>query len=153
MYFWGGIKMKLKSILNRVFDKYYMSTEDRYDKLVEIFKNPSRKEFQEVITDYGNSMLLKDKNKIFRFLFDREDLYIWSPEVAYLHQDFANDLGMGNLSHEAGVLAGKGKYENGKIVLKGIRYYREKDVELLRAGEFDWLEEYGFDIDEILNSI
>lgn len=144
--------MKLKKILVNIDEKYYTTTEDNYGKMVEIFKNPTQQEIKEVVPDPsgGGGLLGSMGQDEFRYLVDNDDLYVWSSEPAYLHQDLANDLGIGVINGEEGVWAGKGKYNRGNIKIKKANYIRDgKTDDMLLEGEFDWLEDYGFDIEKL----
>ncbi|MFW6015692.1 MAG: hypothetical protein ACOCRK_04585 [bacterium] len=143
---------KIIEILNRLEEKFITSlsqdmggySEDIY---IEVFKNPSRKEFNEVASDTTG---VADS---VRFIAtDRENLYIW--KIAGLHEYVLPELhinynkAQNNPDFLLGTTVKRGNqhvFDLSKSFYKG--HIKEIIQSRIRDGYFDWMRDYNIDFD------
>lgn len=151
--------MNVESILNNIYEVYDFTTKDYKGNMVEVFKNPTKKELMDIVPDssgtgVGSSTLLGNfKRDKVRYLVYKDDVYVWNTENMYLHQDLANDKGFGIIDDIDDLFAGVGRYKSGKIRDYNIKYITDKTKEDIRDGKFDWLRRYNFDLKPMKDSL
>ncbi|MFW6007653.1 MAG: hypothetical protein ACOCP8_00190 [archaeon] len=126
--------------------KYYNTVEDHFGDIVEIFVNPTIND----ITDVKNSSGIFDTNQI-KFLIDQDSkqIYIWSGTKVYHHIELINKLGLnGNTSN---IFNGAVEFNGGKFLLNSTNCLGYDNEKLLN-GDYDWIEQYYFDLNELKNS-
>jgi len=98
--------MRFLKYINEEFLGYL----EGYNRSVELFINPDRKEMQEA-TSNGNSA---------RFIGFNKDLYLWD-SYGLLHADVAQEIKIGHKYKEYGFF-GEAKYSRGKLTILWIDF-------------------------------
>ena len=132
--------LKIQKILNNLKEGYVTTLKSAWkDGVVEIFINPSREEILNSLGEY----------KEVRFIVDRRNnsVYIWEAG-SLMHSDVSKKVDeVPNNYLKA--LIGTADYKNGSLKIK--RFGEEININRVEEfvdGEYDWLENYYFEIEE-----
>lgn len=133
--------MKLKQILSDIKEEFVTGFEDNYtDKYVELFRNPTRQEIEEIVDEEGNLRFYTDKML--------DNFYVWDGRV--IHSVVASEIGV-SLKVMQNELAGKGVWNGRSIEIESIYDINANDrvricKDILR-GEYDFLEDHLVDLE------
>lgn len=102
--------------MKNIYEKYLQSFTDRFDKYIEIFENPSHKEF----LDSASGGLSHDsKGKVVRFFLDmkKRKVYVWNP-LTY-HIDASKEIYKDSEAMYKYAIPGTAALKGGKWVMVG----------------------------------
>lgn len=139
---------KLKSIIENINEKWAGSTRG-YDGEVDIYLNPSRKEIAKCADKNSYNAV-----RFFTILggkWESKEVYVWDAE-GLMHNHISYYLDYGNYYDD--YLYGVAIYKNGKLQIDtgeiySESYINEEEIEDIKAGYYDWLGKYHFDIESL----
>lgn len=137
--------MKLKRVLNKVEEEFVAGKNPMRGDYTEIFKNPTLDEIEDSLREWGEYPNLR-----FLAIKNSRDVYVWNPSL--IHKNVQNEVGLSFKEMKYENLAGIAIYVNRELVfgmsnIASMDKYRRRELaEEILNNEWDWIEDYRFNI-------